>query len=265
MSGRGALRVVRADNPSPMTLDGTRTWVVGRQRPVVIDPGPADEGHLRAIEAALGGARPLAILLTHAHPDHAAAAPALAERTGAPVWMARGALHPAPPGLVVGRWIGDGAEVETDAGTLRAVSTPGHAPEHLAYWWTGRGAPERGAGFVGDLLMGEGDTTLVAPPEGNLAEYLRSLDRIGALDAEVLYPAHGEPLHDPRGAVARYREHRAARIEQVRRVLARLPGASVAALVDEVYGAGLHPGLREAAEGSMRAVLHYLEETDESD
>lgn len=254
MSARPSPRVVRAENPSPMTLDGTRTFLVGRARPVVIDPGPALPEHLGALEAALEGAAPAAILLTHAHPDHAEAALPLAERTGAPVMMARGALRSPLPAEAVGRWLAEGDEVETDEGAVRALRTPGHAPEHLSFLWR-RG----GALFVGDHLMGEGDTTLVAPPEGELGAYLDSLDRIAEAGAELLFPAHGPPISDPAEAVARYREHRRARIEQVAAALGRGP-ARPAALVRRVYGAELHPGLRRAAEGSVRAILRYLEE-----
>jgi glyoxylase-like metal-dependent hydrolase (beta-lactamase superfamily II) len=256
------LQVLRADNASPMTLDGTRTFVVGRDRPVVIDPGPDHPAHLDAVVAALGGARPAAILLTHAHPDHAAAAPILAMRTGAPVRMARGALHPVPPPGEAVHWLADGEVVKTDAGPLRAVATPGHAPEHLVFVWTGAPAPAGGAVFVGDLLMGEGDTTLVAPPEGDLAAYLASLDRVGRLRPDVLYPAHGPPLRDPEEAVARYRAHREARLEQVRQALRAHPGGDADALVDAVYGAELHPALRRAARGSIQAMLHLLRQDD---
>lgn len=251
MSATPTPRMVLAPNPSPMTLDGTRTFLVGRERPVVIDPGPADPAHLAALEEALGGRVPAAILLTHAHPDHAEGAGELARRTGAGVRMARGALRPLPDAGVE-RWIGDGDEVETDAGVVRAVATPGHAPEHLAFLWSG-------ALFVGDLLMGEGDTTLVSPPEGDLAAYLRSLDRVEGLGASVLFPSHGPPIERVPETLERYREHRRVRIRQVEEALRRSPDASADALVDLVYGAGLHPGLREAARGSLAAILHFLE------
>lgn len=250
-------RVIVAPNPSPMTLDGTRSYLVGRARPVVIDPGPALPEHLAALEEALGGATPVAILLTHGHADHAEAALPLAERTGAPVMMGRGALRPAAPGRAVARWLADGDEVETDEGVLRAVATPGHAPEHLAFLWTGGG--EGSALFVGDHLMGEGDTTLVAPPEGDLGAYLESLRRVGALGAETFYPAHGPPIHDPAEAVRCYLEHREVRVRQVREALAQGGAARPEELVRRVYGAGLHPGLVKAAAGSARAILGYLE------
>lgn len=251
------LRVVRAENASPMTLDGTRTYLVGRARPVVIDPGPDDAAHLRALEEALAGAAPVAILLTHAHADHAAGAGALARRTGAEVWMAPGSLQPLPAGLV-GRWIGEGSEVETDAGTVRAIATPGHVPEHLVFHWTGPEAPPGGALFVGDLLMGSGDTTLVSPPEGDLAAYLRSLDRLESLEPGILFPAHGPPLEDPGEAVRRYRAHRRERIEQVRTALRGVPDASPSELVERVYGPDLDPALRAAAAGSLKSILKYL-------
>lgn len=257
-------RALLAPNPSPMTLDGTRTYLVGRERPVVVDPGPALEPHLAAILEALGGVRPAAILLTHSHPDHAAAAPALAERTGAPVWMARGALRAVVPPAAVGRWIGEGDEVETDAGVLRAIATPGHSPEHLAFLLRQDGQGSGGALFVGDHLMGEGDTTLVAPPEGDLAAYLDSLERLRGVDAEVAYPAHGPPIRDPAAALERYAEHRRHRIRQVREALREGGPARPAELVRRVYGAELHPGLVAAAEGSVRAILGYLETRGEA-
>jgi len=258
LTGAGGVRVLLAPNPSPMTLDGTRTYLVGRERPVVIDPGPAVEEHVAAVESALGGVRPAAILLTHSHADHSGAAPALARRTGAPVWMARGARRGSLAPAGVARWIGEGDEVETDAGTLHAIATPGHAPDHLAFLL--RHGPEGGAGalFVGDHLMGVGDTTLVAPPEGDLAAYLDSLVRLREVGATTMYPAHGPPIEDPAAAVERYVEHRRVRIGQVRDALRSGGPARPGELVRRVYGADLHPGLVRAAEGSVSAILGYL-------
>jgi hydroxyacylglutathione hydrolase len=248
------LRVVRAENPSAMTLDGSRTFLVGEPEPVVIDPGPEDPRHLRAILDALDGARPAAILLTHAHPDHSAGAPALAAATGAPVMMGEGALASALPPDLVARWLRDGERV----GPVTAVATPGHVPEHLSFLWTGEGAPRRGALFVGDLFMGEGDTTLVAPPEGRLSDYLASLERVAALDPAVLYPAHGPPLQDVPAAVERFRRHRRERIARVTAALERRPGATPEELLAPVYGADLDPTLRAAALGSLRAILEHV-------
>ena len=248
-----ALRTVLAPNPGPMTLDGTRTFIVGCERPAVIDPGPSAGGHLDAIFAALEGRTPIAILLTHAHGDHSELAEPLAVRTGAPVMIAPGVARPEDDERVVWRWLEDGDAIHTDCGTLQAVATPGHAPDHMAFHWH-----DRGAVFVGDLFMGQGDTTLVAPPEGDLAAYLRSLDRIASLSPVVLYPAHGPELADPAEAVARYRRHRETRIEQVVQALRRAGPSRPRELLDAVYGADLHPSLRGAAEGSLHAILGYL-------
>jgi glyoxylase-like metal-dependent hydrolase (beta-lactamase superfamily II) len=240
-----------------MTLDGTRTYVVGRDRPAIVDPGPAFDAHVDALVRLLDGAVPAAILLTHAHGDHAGAAPALARRTGAPVMMARGALDLPFAGGLVMRWLTDGDAIDTDAGPLTAVATPGHAPEHLCFAGPGQSAKER-ALFAGDHFMGGSDTTLVAPPEGNLTAYLDSLDRIASLDVQVIYPAHGPPLHDPAQAVARYRRHREERMDGVVRAL-REGETEPAGMLDRVYGPSLDPALRAAAEGSLHAVLAHLE------
>jgi glyoxylase-like metal-dependent hydrolase (beta-lactamase superfamily II) len=234
------LRTLIAPNPSPMTLDGTRTFIVGRERPVVIDPGPDAPRHLDAIERALGGAVPVAILLTHAHGDHADAAAPLAARTGAPVW--RGS---------------DGDEVNTDAGPLRAIATPGHTPEHLAFLW------DRQL-FAGDAFMGGSDTTLVAPPEGDLAAYLRTLDRVAGLPIDIIHPAHGPAITDPADAVERYRAHRHERIAQVVEAIRTTGSTRPADILDAVYGPTLHPALRAAAEGSLHAILTYLRNETEA-
>ena len=253
------LRVVAAANPSPMTLDGTRTYLVGRSRPAVIDPGPDLPDHLDALLDALGGVRPVAILLTHAHADHAACAAALATRVGAQVWLARGALHPHAAAGMISHWTAGGDTVATDAGLLRALATPGHAPEHMAFVWdaanTDAAAP---VVFVGDLLMGEGDTALVAAPEGNLSDYLASLERVDALGAALLVPTHGPPLREPAAAIARYTHHRETRLAAVQAALDRGVAPDPAALVDAVYGPTLPPALRGAAEGSVLAMLEYL-------
>jgi glyoxylase-like metal-dependent hydrolase (beta-lactamase superfamily II) len=246
------IRTLLAPNPSPMTLDGTRTFVVGH---VVIDPGPDDASHLDAIGDALDGAAPAAILLTHAHSDHSAAALPLARRTGAPVMISRGALYSPLDDGDVARWLADGDEVEAEGGTLRVVATPGHAPEHLAFLWND-------TLFAGDAFMGGSDTTLVAPPEGDLAAYLGTLDRVGELAPAIILPAHGPPIEDTAAAVERYRAHRLERIEQVVRALRAAGPARPDEILDAVYGAALHPGLRVAAEGSLHAILAYLRATD---
>ena len=248
-----ALRVLRAPNPSPMTLDGTRTFLLGTERVLVIDPGPVDEAHLAAIAAA---GPVTAILLTHAHADHSAGAARLREITGAPVLMGRGAI--APPPVAVDRWLEDGDRLEVDAGEAVAIHTPGHAPEHVCVLWRGDAAPLCGALFAGDLLMGAGDTTLISPPEGDVGAYLRSLDRVEALDVGIIHPAHGPPLRPAREGIQRHRRHREERLDALRALLATSPLATAAELVERVYGTELAPALRAAAEGSLAAMLEYL-------
>jgi glyoxylase-like metal-dependent hydrolase (beta-lactamase superfamily II) len=253
------LRVILAPNPSPMTLDGTRTFIVGLENPVVIDPGPNVPTHLAAILEALAGHPPAAILLTHLHPDHAGATAALATATGAPVRCGRGGLDTNLQSGVGATPMEDGEVVGTDAGVLQSVATPGHVPEHLCFLWPADAVSGGDALFVGDLLMGSGDTTLVAPPEGDLGEYLESLDRVREMGAAVLYPSHGPEIRRPEAVLERYRSHRIRRIEQVRAARRTRPGATVQELVEAIYGPDLDPALRAAAAGSIAAVIGYLE------
>ena len=248
-------RWILAPNPGPMTLDGTRTYIVGEQRPVVIDPGPDIEPHLEAIIEALAGATPEAILLTHAHSDHSGCAEKLARRCAAPVRMAAGALKPGNLSQTVLHLEKDEV-ISTDAGELRCLPTPGHAPEHVAFVWAGA-AGEQLAVFVGDLLLGEGDTTLVADPEGNVGDYLRSLDLLEGLNPPRLYPTHGPPIEAPAEAIARFRDHRKERITQVEEAIAADPSADASQVVDLIYGPALHPETRQLAVASVEAILRY--------
>jgi len=239
-----APRVVRAPNASPLTLDGTRTYLVGTRRVAVLDPGPDLPAHLDAIVGALGahaGARAVAILVTHDHPDHAPGAVPLARRLGAPVRS-----------LAAGSLAG-GERIATDAGALVAIPTPGHAPDHVAFHW-----PAAAAVFCGDLMLGGQATALVAPPEGDLTEYLASLERLRRLAPRILYPTHGDPFTGPGAAIGRYVRHREERLAQVLAALA--PGeASADTMVERVYGAALDPRLRAAATGATLAYLAHLE------
>ena len=208
--------------------------------------------HLEAVASAALGAEAAAILVTHGHPDHAPGAAGLAralESAGSTVEVL------GPAGVEgVGRALADGEAVTTDEGDLVVVETPGHARAHLAFHW-----PARDALFAGDLLLGKGDTVWVGEYAGSVADYLHSLERVRALGARVIYPAHGPPLLDPEEALDRFAEHRRERIRQVETALAEHPGAGVDELLRLVYGLALPAAAQRAARMSMEALKAHVE------
>jgi len=218
---------VRADNPSPLTLDGTNTYVVSGW---VVDPGPADERHLDAVLAAAGG-EVAGIVLTHDHHDHSEGAPALAERAGVGVTR-----------------LGDGER----AGPFEAIATPGHSPDHVALL-AGRLL------FTGDTVLGEG-SVFIAPGEGSLSAYLDSLRRLRELALDAILPGHGPVVWEPHDKLDEYLEHR---LERERRVLDAL--AAGARTRDQVLDRAwsdidfdAHPYLRPAAALTLEAHLEKL-------
>jgi glyoxylase-like metal-dependent hydrolase (beta-lactamase superfamily II) len=226
--------LVRAPNPGPMTLDGTNTWLLRAPNGgcVVVDPGPLDEGHLRAVA---GHAPIAAILLTHGHQDHTEGVPRLAELTGAPVH-----LPPVRETLDV-----DGVHVEP-------LPTPGHTGDSVCFAVRYRGEE---IVLTGDTILGRG-TTVVAWPDGDLGDYLESLGRLAAFDGRPALPGHGPALTDTAVAARFYHQHREARLAQVR---AAVDAGVVepADVVARVY-ADVDPVLWPAAEWSVRAQLAYL-------
>jgi glyoxylase-like metal-dependent hydrolase (beta-lactamase superfamily II) len=238
-----------AGNASAFTLDGTRTYRVGRRRAVLIDPGPAAGDHVRALVAWMADAHHVTVLLTHGHGDHAAAAPAVAAALSAPVAGPFGVAEVTSP-------VADGGVVDTDEGELVAVHTPGHTPDHLCYHW-----PARRALFAGDLLLGEGETTWVGDYRGCVADYLASLAKVRALSVDTIYPAHGPPLEDAAAAVDRFEAHRLLRIRQVEEALATSPGASAPELLRLIYGGALPSGVEKAALKSLEALLEHVRGT----
>lgn len=211
-------------------------------RAAVIDPGPADETHVAALARAVEGVPEVVVLLTHAHPDHADGATPLSDALEGCRVIGPGGHAP----------LADGERIETSAGVLAAVSTPGHAKRHFCFH-----LPAAGAVFSGDLVLGEGDTTWVGEHPGAVADYLASLDRLEALAPRVLYPGHGPPVRRPSEAVARFRRHRLDRIEQVCAALAAGVGPAPEALAAHVYGR-LSPELFGMACKTVTSVLDYL-------
>jgi glyoxylase-like metal-dependent hydrolase (beta-lactamase superfamily II) len=236
---RHDVALVRADNPGPFTLDGTNTWLVGRDPCWIVDPGPALDAHVAAVlaEAARrGGAG--GIVLTHDHGDHAGAAGAVRAATGVRVGAAR--------------W--EGADVtlaDGDAfGPLRVLATPGHATDHLAFV----------AGdvcFTGDAVLAQ-SSVFVAPDPGALRGYLAALERLRALDLALLCTGHGPPVTDPAALLDRYLAHRR---DRERRLVAALADGLRTAddLLDRVWD-DAPPSLRLAATATLAAHLGKLDE-----
>jgi glyoxylase-like metal-dependent hydrolase (beta-lactamase superfamily II) len=241
---------VLAPNPSGMTLDGTNTYVVGAPgsgQAVLVDPGPDDDRHLAAVEAALAArdARCVAVLVTHHHGDHAEAALPWGARFGAPV----GAATPAVAGPD-GRVLAAGERLALAGTTIGVVATPGHTADHLAF------RLESGAVLVGDHVLGRG-TSVVTHPEGDVVAYLESLRRIHDLGPSALYCGHGPELTEDPGAVLDfYLAHRAYRQQQLLAALADGP-RTVDELVATVY-AEVPRDLWPAAAQSTRATLAKL-------
>ena len=257
-SGSALALCVLAPNPSPMTLDGTNTWLIAAPDStvaLVVDPGPDDEGHLRRVvqQAGQAGRRIAQILLTHGHEDHSAGARRLADLTGAPVRAADPAHRLGAEGL------GDGDVIEAAGSELRVIGTPGHSRDSLSLL-----LPEDGALLTGDTVLGRG-TTVIAGGDGSLTDYLRSLDAMKSLSDQgllrVLLPGHGPVLPDPAAVLEYYIAHRAERLDQVRAALAagdRTPAEIVTRVYTEIT-----PAVRPAAELSVQAQLDYLAGTGE--
>lgn len=255
------VRRVLAPNPSPYTYTGTQTYIVGEGEAVaVIDPGPADPAHIEAIFAAVGDAKIAAIMCTHTHRDHSPAARPLAERTGAPiVGCAPLVLDDSGPradasfdrDYAPDRVMEDGEAMTGPGWTLRAVHTPGHTSNHLCF-----ALEETDALFTGDHVMGW-STSVVVPPDGDMGDYMKSLDKLYEREDRVYYPAHGAPVEKPRQLVRGMIGHRRQRENQILRLLGETR-QSAAEMIPRMYK-GLDPRLTGAAEMSVTAHLLDLE------
>ncbi|MFN7002994.1 MAG: MBL fold metallo-hydrolase [Roseinatronobacter sp.] len=263
------LRLLRANNPSPLTGAGTNTYIVGARDLCVIDPGPSDPQHLEAILRVITDTGRLrAILVTHSHLDHSPLARPLSDATGAPVLafgnagVGRTARMEAlaRPGLVGGgegvdgafvpdTCLSDGEIVTVGDERLRALWTPGHFGNHLCFVW-------RDAVFSGDHVMGW-SSTLVSPPDGDLAAYMHALDRLEAESARRLYPGHGAPVDMPKDRISELRLHRMQRESQILAALEAGP-RKIEALVAEIY-VDVPESLHRAAGRNVLAHLIDLE------
>lgn len=253
----GIARVL-AHNPSAFTYYGTQTYLIGEREIAVIDPGPDLPEHLDALELAIAGRPVAAIMCTHTHRDHSPAARPLAERTGAPaIGCAPLALETVGPradasfdgDYAPDRVLGDGEALKIDGEAVTAVATPGHTSNHLCYSY-------RGALFSGDHVMGW-STTVVVPPDGDMAAYMDSLEKLRRRDDRVYYPAHGPAVTNPQQYARHLVGHRMQREKQIVGLIKDQPRA-IPDIVTSAYP-GLDPRLTLAAGGSVLAHLVDLE------
>jgi glyoxylase-like metal-dependent hydrolase (beta-lactamase superfamily II) len=252
---RGIARVL-AHNPSAFTYFGTQTYLIGEREVAIVDPGPDLPEHLDALENAIGERRVVAIMCTHTHRDHSPASRPLALATGAPI-IGCAALSMEGTGLEAGfdsdyapdRVLGDGEIVEVDGKPVEAIATPGHTSNHLCF-------SRDGVLLTGDHVMGW-STTVVVPPDGDMAEYMRSLDKVRQRDDRAYYPAHGPAVTNPQQYVRHLIGHRMQREKQILRIVGER-ARDIPAIVASAYP-GLDPRLVAAAGGSVLAHLVDLE------
>ena len=256
---------VTAPNPGPYTFTGTNSFIIGKDRVAVLDPGPNNAGHRQALLGAIGGRPVEAILLTHTHKDHSAGAQKLKDVTGAPLWFAGPHRLSRPPrllemnalardcdwALTPDRTFFDGEPFEVGGVGLTALATPGHCANHMCYGIGGTGWL-----LSGDHVMGW-NSTLVAVPDGSMAEYLASLRKVIALPYAHYLPAHGGPIADGPVYARALLGHRELRNRQITDAVGN--GAhSVRELLDKICPT-LSAALRFAAALTLRAHIEYLE------
>lgn len=238
-----------APNPSAYTSTGTQTYVVGRERVIVIDPGPESAEHLAAMRASIGGRRVSAILVTHNHRDHSPGARALADATGAPILGGPpvAADRSFDSDYRPDRILKDGDTLAVDGATLAVLATPGHTSNHLCFALQGTGTL-----FTGDHAMGW-STSVVMPPDGDMGAYMESLERLAGRDDRIYYPGHGDAIDDPARWLRATIGHRRLRENQILKAVGER-AADVDTLVPALY-----PGLQQALHGAAaQTVLAHL-------
>src|SRR5688572_6857419 len=232
------IRRLTQDNPSMFTAVGTNTHLIGERSVFILDPGPESDLHFDRIVAAVGSATVAAVIPTHHHPDHWPLAPRLAAHFGAPTlgFSAYGDYVPQ-------RTVADGEVLDSGEVRMRAIHTPGHAPDHLCYLLDDTGRPGGGGTLMsGDHVMGW-STSVIAPPGGNLNDFMASLRKLAALDLRVMHPAHGWSIDDPQARIEELRSHREQRTTQALEALAA-GLVTIPAMVERIYAdvdRRLHP------------------------
>ena len=267
------LVVITADNASPMTFTGTRTYILGTENFIVIDPGPDSETHLSSIMKYIGKRKVTDILLTHSHIDHSPLSRQLKIETGAKIigfgsadqartsFMKKlsssldlGGEEGIDKDLVLDEKVIEKQLLTLNDYSFEVVHTPGHLSNHICF-----SLKERKILFSGDHVMGWA-TTLISPPDGDLGSFMNSLEKLSARDEVVYYPGHGKPLNEPRKMVLAQINHRRDREKQILNSVSKI-SRTPAEIVDEVY-IGLNPMLKAAA---IRNVLAHLIDLYERD
>ena len=247
------VRRVTANNPGAMTGAGTNTYLIGREEIAILDPGPADSSHIRAILEAVGSARVRWIVATHTHPDHSPAAAILAEQVNAEMigCVLQDDGHQ-DRSFLVDNNVRHGDLIVANGFTLEAIATPGHVSNHFCYLLR-----EEGLVFTGDHIMG-GSTVVIIPPSGDMAEYLVSLERLKQYPIRQLLPGHGDVIDDPIGVIDGLIAHRLRREDKVIRVLRARGDVSLVDLTPLVYD-DVDASLHLVAQVSLWAHLLKLE------
>ena len=251
------VRRITAGNSSVFTGPGTNTYLVGKEEITVIDPGPAMPEHIENIAKACGDDIKQ-ILVTHTHPDHSPGAKLLHQRTAAPV-MGMYALHKQTQDKTfkANKVLEDGDEIREIEYTLKAIHTPGHASNHLCYL-----LEEEKMIFTGDHIMG-GSTVVIGPPDGNMKQYIESLEKLKQFDISMIAPGHGNLMKDPKSVVDWIVSHRMFREKKVVDALTEFSKANLDQLVEKVYD-DVDERLHGIARASLLAHLNKLIEEDKA-
>ena len=257
------IRRITANNPSPFTFRGTGTYILGEGNVAIIDPGPDQPEHVKAILEGLKNETISHILITHTHNDHSPAAKALKEITGAPTY-GFGPHGSGKPALKLTAQVGgdmdfrpdektqDGSVIYGNDWSVSCLHTPGHTSNHICFSWN-----EEKVLFPGDQVMGW-STSIVSPPDGDMGDYMRSLDKLMSRDDKIYYPTHGPEILEPQKLISAFQDHRREREEKILECL-KLGNDTIDQMVKTVYQ-DVSESLHAAAARSLFATVIYLVE-----